>query len=55
MTHSPVLGVSLRAISPSRIRKRVEDADLIIALGMLLTDIESGGRAPSEALCDRSI
>ena len=37
--------MSLGAISPPRIRKRVEDADLIIALGMLLTDIESGGRA----------
>lgn len=55
MTHPQYMGVSLGAISPPRIRKRVEDADLIIALGMLLTDIESGGRVPSEALRDRSI
>jgi TPP-dependent 2-oxoacid decarboxylase len=56
MTHRQYMGgVYLGAISPPRIRKRVEDADLIIALGMLLTDIESGGRAPSEALRDRSI
>jgi indolepyruvate decarboxylase len=55
MTHPQYMGVYLGAISPPRIRKRVEDADLIIALGMLLTDIESGGRAPSEALRDRSI
>jgi indolepyruvate decarboxylase len=49
------MGVYLGGISPPRIRKRVESADLIIALGMLLTDIEIGGRAPSEALRDRSI
>ncbi|HEY6999240.1 MAG TPA: hypothetical protein VH851_14990 [Candidatus Binatia bacterium] len=47
MTHPQYMGVYFGAISPPRIRKRVEDADLIIALGMLLTDIESGGRAPS--------
>jgi len=55
MDHPQYLGVYLGAISPPRIRKRVENADLILALGMLLTDIESGGRAPSEALRDRSI
>jgi indolepyruvate decarboxylase len=55
MNHPQYLGVYLGAISPPRIRKRVENADLILALGMLLTDIESGGRAPSEALRDRSI
>lgn len=55
MNHPQYMGVYLGAISPPRIRKRVESADLIIAFGMLLTDIESGGRAPSEALRDRSI
>jgi len=55
MNHPQYLGVYLGAISPPRLRKRVESADLILAFGMLLTDIESGGRAPSEALRDRSI
>ena len=55
MNHPQYMGVYLGGISPPRIRKRVESADLIIALGMLLTDIEIGGRAPSEALRDRSI
>src|SRR6266542_48127 len=55
MSHPQYMGVYLGAISPPRIRKRVESADLIIALGMLLTDIEIGGRAPSEALRDPTI
>lgn len=55
MNHPQYLGVYLGGISPPRIRKRVEDADLILALGTLLTDIEIGGRAPSEILRDRSI
>jgi TPP-dependent 2-oxoacid decarboxylase len=55
MSHPQYMGVYLGGISPPRIRKRVESADLIIALGMLLTDIEIGGRAPSEALRDRTI
>jgi TPP-dependent 2-oxoacid decarboxylase len=55
MNHPYYMGVYLGGISPPRIRKRVESADLIIALGTLLTDIEIGGRAPSEALLDRSI
>jgi indolepyruvate decarboxylase len=55
MNHPQYMGVYLGAVSPPRIRKRVESADLILAFGMLLTDIESGGRAPSEALRHRSI
>src|SRR4030095_12279551 len=54
MNHPQYLGIYLRGISPPRIRKRVEDADLILALGTLLTDIEIGGRPPSKALRDRS-
>ena len=55
MNHPLHMGVYAGAISPSRIRKRVEDADLIISLGMLLTDIELGGSQPPEALRHRSI
>ncbi len=55
MNHPLYMGVYIGAISPSRIRKRVEKADLIIGLGMLLTDIELGGGQPPEALRHRSI
>ncbi len=55
MNHPLYLGVYVGAISPARIRKRVEKADLILGLGMFLTDIEMGGRHPPEALRQRSI
>jgi TPP-dependent 2-oxoacid decarboxylase len=55
MNHPLHMGVYVGAISPARIRKRVEEADLIIGLGMLLTDIELGGSQPPEALRHRSI
>ncbi|OLE45597.1 MAG: hypothetical protein AUI36_22570, partial [Cyanobacteria bacterium 13_1_40CM_2_61_4] len=55
MNHPLHMGVYVGAISPSRIRNRVEQADLIIGLGMFLTDIEMGGSQPPEALRHRSI
>jgi indolepyruvate decarboxylase len=55
MDHPLYMGVYSGAVSPSAIRARVEEADLIISLGMFLTDIELGGSRPSEALRNRSI
>ncbi|MGE5302555.1 MAG: thiamine pyrophosphate-binding protein [Alphaproteobacteria bacterium] len=55
MNHPLYLGVYAGAVSPPGIRNRVEKADLIIGLGMFLTDIEMGGSQPPEALRHRSI
>jgi indolepyruvate decarboxylase len=55
MNHLLFMGVYAGAISPPAIRARVEQADLIIGLGMFLTDIEMGGGQPPEALRHRSI
>lgn len=55
MNHPLFMGVYAGAVSPPAIRARVEQADLIIGLGMFLTDIEMGGRQPPEALRHRSI
>ncbi len=55
MNHPLYMGVYIGAISPRPIRARVEEADLIIGLGMFLTDIELGGSQPPEALRHRSI
>jgi len=55
MNHPLYMGVYIGAISPRAIRARVEEADLIIGLGMFLTDIELGGSQPAEALRHRSI
>ena len=55
MNHPLYMGVYGGAVSPTRIRKRVEQADLIISLGAFLTDIELGGSQPPEALRHRSI
>jgi TPP-dependent 2-oxoacid decarboxylase len=55
MNHPLYMGVYAGAVSPTRIRKRVEQADLIISLGAFLTDIELGGSQPPEALRHRSI
>jgi indolepyruvate decarboxylase len=55
MNHPLYMGVYVGAISPPAIRERVEQADLIIGLGMFLTDIEMGGGQPPEALRHRSI
>ncbi len=55
MNHPLFMGVYAGAVSPPPIRVRVEQADLIIGLGMFLTDIEMGGGQPPEALRHRSI
>ena len=55
MNHPLYMGVYVGAISPPRLRKRVEKADLLLSLGMLLTDIEMGGHHPPEVLRNRSI
>ena len=55
MNHPLYMGVYGGAVSPTPIRKRVEQADLIISLGAFLTDIELGGSQPPEALRHRSI
>jgi indolepyruvate decarboxylase len=55
MKHPLFMGVYIGALSPRTIRERVKKADLIIGLGMLLTDIELGGGQPPEALRHRSI
>lgn len=55
MTHPLYMGVYVGAISPPRLRKRVEKADLLLSLGMMLTDIEIGGHHPPEVLRNRSI
>jgi TPP-dependent 2-oxoacid decarboxylase len=55
MNHPLYMGVYAGTLSPSTIRKRVEQADLIIGLGMFLTDIELGGSQPPEAVRHRSI
>jgi TPP-dependent 2-oxoacid decarboxylase len=55
MNHPLYMGVYAGAVSPAKIRKRVEKADLIVSLGTLLSDIELGGGQPSDALRHRSI
>jgi indolepyruvate decarboxylase len=55
MNHPLYLGVYAGAVSPPGIRERANKADLIISLGMFLTDIEMGGSQPPEALRHRSI
>ena len=55
MNHPLFMDVYIGALSPRTIRERVEKADLIVGLGMFLTDIELGGGQPSKALRHRSI
>lgn len=55
MNHPLHMGVYVGAVSPHPIRERVEQADLILGLGMFLTDIELGGSQPADALRHRSI
>ena len=47
MNHPLFMGVYIGGLSPRTIRERVEKADLIVGLGMFLTDIELGGGQPS--------
>jgi indolepyruvate decarboxylase len=43
MNHPLYMGVYVSTNSPAGIRARVENADLILSLGMFLTNIEMGG------------
>lgn len=54
MDHPLHMGVHVGPISPPRIRKRVDDADLVINLGTLLTDMNLGSQPP-QITRDRSI
>jgi TPP-dependent 2-oxoacid decarboxylase len=50
--HPQHLGVYIGAISPPSIRSRVDDADVVINLGTLLTDMNLMMRAPTFRLAD---
>jgi TPP-dependent 2-oxoacid decarboxylase len=47
MDHPQYMGVNIGPISPPPIRKRIDEADLVINLGTLLTDMNLGSRLPS--------
>ena len=44
MDHPQYMGVHIGAISPAPIRKRIEESDLVLHLGSLLTDMNLGSR-----------
>jgi TPP-dependent 2-oxoacid decarboxylase len=46
MDHPQYMGVNIGPISPPPIRKRIDEADLVINLGTLLTDMNLGSRLP---------
>ncbi|MGH9388556.1 MAG: thiamine pyrophosphate-binding protein, partial [Vicinamibacteria bacterium] len=46
MSHPLYMGVHVGPISPPAIAKRIEEADLVLSLGTLLTDINLGTQAP---------
>ncbi|MEW6298499.1 MAG: thiamine pyrophosphate-binding protein [Thermodesulfobacteriota bacterium] len=46
MDHPQYMGVNIGPISPPPIRERVEEADLVLNLGTLLTDMNLGSRLP---------
>ncbi|MBY0278485.1 thiamine pyrophosphate-binding protein [Candidatus Binatia bacterium] len=52
MDHPLYMGVYMGAHSPSAIRKRVDEADLVLDLGSMLTDI---GSVPQSPMSERSI
>ena len=54
MDHPQYMGVHIGAISPTPIRQRIEEADLVIHLGALLTDMNLGSQ-PQYIHGDRSI
>ena len=47
MDHPQYMGVYIGELSPKPIRERVSDADLVLSLGTLLTDMNLVGRAPT--------
>jgi indolepyruvate decarboxylase len=54
MDHPLAMGVHIGPLSPPSIRRRVDEADLVLNLGTLLTDMNLGSRAP-RITRDRSI
>ncbi|MGE0827133.1 MAG: thiamine pyrophosphate-binding protein [Candidatus Binatia bacterium] len=46
MDHPQYMGVNIGPLSPPLIRKRIDEADLVINLGTLLTDMNLGSRLP---------
>ncbi len=44
--HPQYMGVDIGALSPQAIRKRVDEADLVLNLGALLTDMNLGSQLP---------
>ncbi len=54
MDHPQYMGVHIGAISPTPIRQRIEEADLVIHLGALLTDMNLGSQ-PQYIHRDKSI
>jgi TPP-dependent 2-oxoacid decarboxylase len=47
MDHPQFMGVNIGPISPTPIRERVDEADLVLNLGTLLTDMNLGSRLPN--------
>lgn len=54
MDHPQFMGVHIGPLSPPPIRRRVDDADLVINLGTLLTDMNLGSRPP-QIMRERSV
>lgn len=54
MDHPQHLGVHIGAISPKPIKDRVANADLVLSLGNLITDMDLGAR-PSPIMPERSV
>ncbi|MCC6846888.1 MAG: indolepyruvate/phenylpyruvate decarboxylase [Deltaproteobacteria bacterium] len=54
MDHPLAMGVHIGPLSPPPIRRRVDEADLVLNLGTLLTDMNLGSRPPQIAR-DRAI
>ncbi|HXG17695.1 MAG TPA: thiamine pyrophosphate-binding protein [Methylomirabilota bacterium] len=46
MDHPQFMGVNIGPLSPAPIRERVDEADLVLNLGTLLTDMNLGSRLP---------
>lgn len=46
MDHPQYMGVNIGSISPQPIRERMDEADLVLNLGTLLTDMNLGSRLP---------
>jgi indolepyruvate decarboxylase len=54
MDHPLYMGVHIGPMSPPKIRRRVDEADLVVNLGTLLTDMNLGSRPPT-IMRDKSV